>query len=75
MSHCRLKDLTAIQNTVEGLEKMQEFLKEQLSIAIQNEKHLRKTLDEEIERSKDLEELLRQEKEKNDCFKGFSRYV
>lgn len=72
MSQFNLEEITSIQNTVEGLEKMQEYFKERLSTALQNEKELRQALHEEIEHSKDLEELWRQEKEKNDCFKGMS---
>lgn len=75
MSHCRLEDLTAIQNTVEGLEKVQAYLQDRLSSAIENEKELRQALNEETERSKELEELLRQEKEKNECFKGISKQL
>lgn len=70
MSQFNLEEITSIQNTVEGLEKMQDYFKERLSTALQNEKELRQALHEEIEHSKDLEELWRQEKEKNDCFKG-----
>lgn len=70
MSHTRLEDLAAIHNTIEGLEKMQEYLKDRLSIAIHNEKELREALEQEVARSKSLEEQLCQEREENASFKG-----